>query len=376
METASSRRDFLAAAVATQVPSPRPSLRAFGKTGWKVSSLGFGCMTTSDAAVIERAADLGINYFDTARAYQNGNNERMVGAALKAKRKQVIISSKSLGKTRQEALADLDTSLRELNTDYLDIWYLHSKSTPEELTDDLLEAQRSAKKAGKIRFAGVTTHFNMQDMLPHLLKRGQTDVALVAYNFTMRPEVTSAIQTARKAGMGVVAMKVLAGGYSRIQRGDRLYGKNPEALTGTLKQEGAMLAALKWALKNESVDTAIVCMTDFDQLDENYRAMTERYTPRDEKLLSAQLSAIAPVYCRMCGACSGVCDKGVPVSDMLRVLSYADGYREFALARERYLELPAEARRPRCGDCPSCSVECPNGVQVRRQLMRAQELLA
>ena len=81
-------------------------------------------------SVIEHAADLGIIHFDTARVYQNGNNERMVGAALKGRRKQVVISSKTLGKTRQEALADLDTSLRELGTDYLDIWYLHNRNTP------------------------------------------------------------------------------------------------------------------------------------------------------------------------------------------------------------------------------------------------------
>ncbi len=333
-------------------------------------------MTTSDAAVIERAADLGINYFDTARAYQSGNNERMVGAALKGRRSRVIVSSKTQAKTRQDALADLDTSLRELGTDYLDIWYLHSRNTPEEVLDELLETQQAAKKAGKIRFAGVSAHFNMPGMLEFLVKRGQTDVALVSYNFTMKPDVSAAIEAARSAGMGIVAMKVLAGGFSRIRRGDRLYGVNPDALTATLKQEGAMLAAIKWALRNRAVDTAIVCMTDFDQLDENFRAISEPFTPGDEKLLAAQLARIRPLYCRMCGACTGVCDKGMPVADMLRILSYAEGYGEFALARERFLELPERARQARCSACDACTVVCPNGVAVRARLMRAQELLA
>ena len=110
----------------------------------------------------------------------------MVGGALKGKRKQVIISSKSIGKTKQEVLADLDTSLKELGTDYLDIWYLHNRSTPAEVTDDLLEAQRSAKQAGKIRFAGVSTHYNMDQMLAYLVELGQTDVVLTTYNFAMR----------------------------------------------------------------------------------------------------------------------------------------------------------------------------------------------
>jgi predicted aldo/keto reductase-like oxidoreductase len=117
-------------------------------------------------------------------------------------------------------------------------------------------------------------------------------------------------------------------------------------------------------------------MTDQDQLDENLRAMAEPYTDRDEKLLNQQLAYIGPMYCRMCGACGGVCDKGVPVPDVLRFLTYAEGYGQFALAREKFLELPARVRDVRCGDCGACSVHCPHGVEVRDRVLRAQELLA
>ena len=75
--------------------------RIFGKTGLKVTSVGFGCMITSDPSVIAKAVDLGINYFDTARSYQHGNNERMVGAALGDRRKSVFVSSKSEAEDRQ-----------------------------------------------------------------------------------------------------------------------------------------------------------------------------------------------------------------------------------------------------------------------------------
>ena len=129
MKPQSSRRNFLAsglalpaaalgaplggspeAQAAAQTPSNEVKLtyRTLGNTGLKVTSLSFGCMTTSDASVIEHAADIGIVHFDTARSYQSGNNERMVGAALKGKRQRVVISSKSAGKTKQEALADLE----------------------------------------------------------------------------------------------------------------------------------------------------------------------------------------------------------------------------------------------------------------------------
>jgi hypothetical protein len=364
--------------------------RTLGKTGLKVTSLAFGCMTTSDPSVIRRAADLGINHFDTARVYQNGNNERMVGVALKDVRQRVFISSKSTARTRAEALADLDTSLRELGTDCLDIWYLHSKNEPEQVSEDLLEAQRMAKRSGKIRFAGVSTHFNMDKMLAYLAKRGEVDVVLTTYNFAMRSvdaamntnpdaprtEMAEAIRSARKAGLGIVAMKVMAGGVGRVQRGDRLYGANPQALSRRLGQTGVPVAAIKWALKNESVDTAIVCMTNHEELDENLRAMTEPYTEKDEDLLTARLASIGPSYCRMCGSCGGVCEKGVPVPDVLRFLTYAEGYGQFALARERFLEMPQPAREVRCRDCTSCSFRCAHGVAVRDRLTYAQEVLA
>ena len=398
MSNSSSRRGFLAAGLAlpaTGLAAPpaeeiKLTWRQLGRTGLKVTSLSFGCMTTTDASVIEHAADAGIVHFDTARAYQNGNNERMVGAALKSRRKQVIISSKSGSKTKEAALADLDTSLRELGTDYLDIWYLHMKNDPAEVTEELLEAQRIAKKAGKIRFAGVSTHFNMDRMLPYLARQGQTDVALTTYNFAMRSvaadrntdtaaprtDMTTVIRDARKAGMGIVVMKTLAGGTTRVQRRDRLYGADPQSLSKRLAEPGTPLAAIKWALRNESVDTAIVCMTDHEQLQENLRAMAEPFTPKDDVLLGQQLARISPLYCRMCGACNGVCDKGVPVPDMIRFVSYAEGYGQFQMAREHFLDLPDEVRAIRCADCSTCSVDCPNGVRVRERVSRAQELFA
>jgi uncharacterized protein len=361
--------------IGTKAAAPNaPALRTLGKTGLKVFPLGFGGRGTSDAPVIARAADLGINFFDTGRRYQN--NERLLGVALKGRRKQVVLCSKSDAKTKQEALAELEVSLRELQTDYLDIWLLHGMVSPEQVTDDLLEAQRVAKQAGKIRFAGVSTHLNVPEMLAYLLKQGKTDVMLAGYNFTMKPDVTKAIQAARQAGMGIIAMKVLAGGFSRIQNSAPRFEGGADALIKTLKRDGAMHAAIRWALKNESVDTSAVCMSDFEQVEENVQAVSQPYSINDEKLLHAQLARISPLYCRMCGACGGACGKGVPVAETLRFLTYAEGYRDFPLARQSFLELPEQARALRCHDCRACTVHCPNGVEVRARLIRAQELLA
>ena len=179
MNTESSRRNFLAAGLAlpvaglastTSSPTPAPApqqaagpsgkitYRTLGKTGMKVTTVGYGAMITSDPTVITRAADMGINYFDTSRSYSSGQNERMVGAALGAKRKDIFLSSKCDTKTGAGILAELDTSLKELNTDHLDVWLLHMKDKPEQITDELVEAQRKAKQQGKVRFIGMSTH--------------------------------------------------------------------------------------------------------------------------------------------------------------------------------------------------------------------------
>jgi predicted aldo/keto reductase-like oxidoreductase len=368
-----SRTDEQAPPTPQRGPRPAAIVPAFqyktlGKTGLKVTTVGFGCMITSDQSVVERGADLGITYFDTARGYQGGNNERMVGAALKSKRKSIVLSTKTQARTKDEALLHLDTSLKELGTDFVDIWYLHAKTSPSQITDDLIEAQQVAKKAGKIRFAGVSTHSGQQELMPWLSKNPNVDVILTSYNFTMEPFMNGLIEEANKAGKGVVAMKVMAGGLRRIQRTDPNYTR--------LTREGAMLSALKWVLNNPNIHTTIPSMTDMDQLDENLKAMGERFGDSDKKLLAIQMERIAPLYCRMCGQCDGQCRQGLPVADVLRFVTYADGYGQFALGRERFQELSAEQVAVKCGDCPGCTVQCPYGVRVAHRVTRAQELFA
>jgi predicted aldo/keto reductase-like oxidoreductase len=314
---------------------------------------------------------MGINLFDTARVYQGGNNERMVGAALKGKRKNLVLSSKTLAGTKDGALKDLDTSLRELQTDYLDIWYLHSKSKASDIKDELVEAQAIARQQGKIRFAGISTHVGHRDLIPAVVQSKKFDVLLVSYNFTMGKTVDDLLEQTHAAGIGTVGMKVLAGGYKPIP----VVPNDPNVIS-LLHREGAMLAALKWAMRNKNMDTTIPSIVDTDQLDENMRAMSSPFTPADDKVLSAHLEFLGPRYCRMCGECGGVCPKGLPVPDMLRYLTYAEGYGQFALARENFLGLEEPLRNVRCGDCSECGLKCAKGVRVRERVSRAQELFA
>ena len=384
MKSDSSRRNFLAAGLvlpaagmatsqeAPQAPSSQPArsvapgaaapaYRTLGKTGLKVTSVGFGCMITSDSSVISRAVDMGITYFDTARVYQSGNNERMVGACLKGSRDKIVLSSKSMARTPADAMAHLETSLKELATDHLDIWYMHARDNPAAIPDELVATWEDAKKQGKIRHIGVSTH-NPNAIVDRVLQAGKFEVLLSTYNFTVGTNNDATYQRLADAGIGLVAMKVMA----------------PARPGGAAAKTnlGGPLAALKWVLRNPRFATTIPSMRDMEMLDENVKAMSERFGPQDDKILAVLNEQVRPLYCRMCYQCNGQCPKGAPVPETIRYLSYADFYGEFALGREHFMALSEEARAVRCSDCATCAVHCPNGVRVAERLMRAQELFA
>ncbi|MGA2726041.1 MAG: aldo/keto reductase [Bryobacteraceae bacterium] len=393
MKTDTSRRNFLTAGLALPVAglasttsSPSPSAlapqqaastsgkityRVLGKTGLKVSSVGYGCMITSDPTVITRAVDMGINYFDTSRGYQSGQNERMVGAALGAKRKDIFLSSKCDQKTGAGILAELDTSLKELQTDHLDVWLLHGKDTPELIPDELVEAQRKAKQQGKVRFIGMSTH-----ALPVVADRvieAKLEIVQAQYNFASAAEWGPALEKLHQAGVGLVAMKVMAKVGGRGRRGPGAAAPPPPPA----RPANFAPAALKWVLKNPIISTTVPSMTDIDQLEQNFSVMAQQqFTDADQKILTARLQEITPYFCRMCGQCAGQCPQGLPVADMVRFVMYADGYGQFPLGREHFLRMSAEHQAVRCDQCPTCVVQCPHGVTVAERMMRAQELFA
>ena len=392
MKTESSRRNFLAAGLALPVaglasttasptpPAPAPQqaggpsgkivYRTLGKTGMKVSTVGYGCMITSDPSVITRAVDMGINYFDSSRHYQNGQNERMVGAALGAKRKDVFVSTKADGPwTGPSILDQLDTSLKELNTDHVDVWLLHGLGSGEQITDELVEAQRKAKQQGKVRFIGMSTH-NLPAVADRVIE-AKLEIVQAQYNFTSAAEWAPAIVKLNQAGVGLVAMKVMAARGGGGRRG----GGQPAAAPAA-PPAGRMTAALKWVIKNPVIATTVPSMTDIDQLEQNFAVMGQSFTDSDQKVLTATLKEIRPYFCSMCGQCEGQCPKGLPARDLVRFVMYADGYGQFPLGREGFLKMSAEHQAIRCGDCSSCAIKCPYGVRVAEMAMRAQELFA
>lgn len=377
MDFNTTRRNFLSSAAmlpAVEALAAAPAVRyaKLGKTGLEITKLVFGSMITSDQTVIERAYDMGINCFTSARDYQKGNNERLLGAALKGKRDKVILSTESVDmmwrpKTEKETaeyvLNNINTSLKELQTDYVDLFFLHQKNEPGWIPDEVVEALRTAKKQGKLRHAGITTH-TLPKMADYLIASDLFEAVIPMYNFTMDAEMHAAAKRVHDAGIGVIAMKVMAGG---------LRSKTP---LPQLKRPGALTAAVKWAMNNPNVDAAVTSMTDMDQLEQNFRAMTEPFVASERQLLAATLEQYGPDYCRLCGRCEGTCAQSLPIPEILRCGMYAEGYGQFALGRSKFLELPAEARDRRCGECSICSVQCGYGIRVAERVRRTQELLS
>jgi predicted aldo/keto reductase-like oxidoreductase len=342
-----------------------PAYRTLGKTGLKVSAVGCGVgYAQIDPAVVVRAAELGVNYFDTARMYEKGKSEEIAGAALKGKRDKIVLATKTDGKTKSEVLRDIDASLKALQMDYVDIWHLHSRDTPDAITDEAVEACELLKKQGKTRFIGVSAH-DIYAVVDRILEIGKFDVVQTTYSYPIGSHLrNAAIRKLYDAGIGVVAMKVIIAVAGFIP---------PKELR--LKNEGP-LAAIKWVLMNPAISTTVPFAKNIAELEMNFRAMKEPYTIEDEKMLYARNEEIRSRYCRMCYECKGKCPNGVPVTDELRFLAYNDFGGSFEQARANFSQLSQEIRRVQCSDCSSCAVVCPNGVDVRNRLIRAQELLA
>jgi uncharacterized protein len=335
--------------------------RKFGKTGLEVTEVSVGAMITKDPSVIEHALDLGINYIDTAARYQGGNNEKMIGALLGKKRSTVIIATKVHLEKLDTMRETVEKSLKSLQTDYVDVLFLHGLSSEEEVNDgEGRELLAALKKQGKIRFAGISTHKNMPEVIRAAAKSGFHDVVLTTYNFKVDQDVKDAIAEARKAGLAIVAMKVMAGGYQ----------------AGESAKLNPFQAALKWVLEDKNIDTAIPSVTTIEQVDQNFSVMGSPLTFYDRKALGRYGDEIASHYCRMCGACGQTCKRGVRCTDILRFLMYAEGYGEFELAREEYSSLKAEEQAAQCLSCGTCMMRCASRLNMKNRMREAHRLFA
>ena len=180
-----------------------------GRTGLKVTRLGIGGAYCESAEVYRRAIDAGINYIDTARAYRDGEDEKVIGAGIKGQRDKLIIATKTHERDAINARKDLETSLQTLNVDYIDIYQLHHLNTQDGRAKALapggaLEMAQKAREEGLVRFIGLTGHdwFQVQEGVA----TGLFDTVLCWYNCAMKIPERTVFPAADKHDTGVVIM--------------------------------------------------------------------------------------------------------------------------------------------------------------------------
>lgn len=348
-------------------PPARILRRTLGRTGLKLPVVSMGVMNADNPNLVRAALEAGIVHFDTAHGYQRGRNEEMLGQVFKGvKREAFVIATKVVGEgmdrvtgrfsaeTRPEAFIQaFELSLQRLQLAHVDILYLHNIRCREAaLFEPLLKVLLRLKKEGRTRFIGVTTHRNEPDVIRAAVESGAYDVVLTSYNFLQanREEVRLACREAAKAGIGVVAMKTQAGVFFDKEKTKPI----------------DMKAALKWALQDECVCTAIPGFTTFDQLAEDLPVMGDIRLSAQERAILESGTPQASLFCQQCGACQPQCPKGLPIPSLMRSYMYASAYRNLLHAKDLVTSLDLEGAP--CGDCGACTVRCPHGLDVRPRI--------
>ena len=235
-----------------------------GRTGLVVTRLGIGGAYCETPDGYRAALDCGVTYVDTARAYRDGKDEEVIGQALQGRRDGLVLSSKSLARDAAGARADLETSLRLLRTDYLDVWHIHYINEPDDLDRALapggaMETATQAREEGLIRFVGVTGH--RWPLVQQAVKTGLFDTVLCWYNCAMREAETTVFPAATAHNTGVVIMNA--------SRNDKLFGG-----------EGAPGEAdfYRYVLSHPAVNLTIMGLRDVDRFRRIAAGLSARHT--------------------------------------------------------------------------------------------------
>ena len=368
------------AAVTAPVESQKIVYRTLGRTNLKIPAVSFGVMNSDSPDLIRKAIDMGIKLLDTAHLYLRGNSEKVIGEILEErkcrdkvyvatkmyfardKEKQIFSSEGSgrhPGATEASFTEQLNTSLKRLRTDYVDILYLHNCFGPLMPTfEPMIKAFVKARESGKVRFIGISTHSNEPETIRAAVDAGAWDVVLTSYNFMQdhKDEVKKAIAYAAQKGVGVIAMKTQGG--AKLNR-------------ETQVNHGA---ALKWVLNDGNVCTTIPGITTFDQMDLDFGVMSDLSLSSGEKR-DLKLSSMikGPLYCQQCGSCTSSCLKAVDIPTLMRTYMYAEGYGNLIHAGLTLDSLPREKGLAACMSCSQCTAVCRQGIRISERL---QSLMA
>lgn len=328
-----------------------------GKTGLKVAEVSFGGIPIqrSDAAntkaVVDKLEQYGMNYIDTARGYTV--SEEYLGAALEGRRDKFILATKSMARDKESMAKDIDISLKNLRTDYIDVYQIHN--LPEAEIDKVFgeggawEALKEAKAAGKIGHLGVTAH-NVDALKKMIELHGdKIETVMFPYNI-VEIHGHEVLKKAKEMGIGTIAMKPMAGG--------NLDDWN---------------LALRFIAASGVIDISIPGMGSPEEADRNAEA-AEHFSPLTQEELAECdriRKELGNEFCRRCNYCAP-CPNGISIPNCFLMANYARKYGLADWAKARYDAMQYHAGS--CVQCGACEKRCPYNLPIRDMLTKVADL--
>lgn len=325
-----------------------------GKSGLRISRLGFGGIPIQridregTRVLVDRLVEDGINFIDSARGYTV--SEEYLGYALEGRREKFVLATKSMARTKEAMAADIEKSLHNFRTDYIDLYQVHNPGM-EQLEQVMapggaLEALLEAREAGKIGHIGLTAH--VEAVFEKALELPWVETIMFPYNI-VETQCTHLIHACAEKNIGFIDMKPLAGGA--IEDAD---------------------LAMRFVCTNPDVTVVIPGMYNLDEITQNLQAVqrTEALTAEENQKIEAVRKTLGSNFCRRCNYCAP-CTVGIPIPSVFLFAGYLERYGLGDWAKDRYGSLKVKASA--CIECGACEPRCPYELPIREMMKRAAE---
>ncbi len=399
--------------------------RTLGRTGFKVSDIGFGTGQVKEGNVIRYAYDQGINYFDTAEVYAGGESERSIGEAMThMNRKKIFVTTKLAIKddaTKESILERFGKCQERLKTDYIDALYTHAVQKADVLKNPAFhEAVKELKADGRLKYIGFSTHGphtpdgeSMEKVVMTGIKDGRFDLFLMSYNLMNQEISNPLLKAANEKNLGTTAMKIAPHSIEietfdpenltkqqqrqidraisqgtgkeealkKMQEEIEKNNKETMVIKGMMKEQGLETltdlrkSAVQWVLSNPEMHTICVTMSDYATIDTFAPLSGTSISSSQSRWLERFAPVSAPQTCAIgCDACLKICPKDVAANNVMRYLYYFSGGREKE-AMQNYASL-GSLNGSLCLNCDgACQAVCPQNIAIQQKMTQADRIL-